>query len=62
MEYSCFESPAPLESHHASMQVIANADGCRLIWETAITPVVFETFIRSSMEACLERISEILSA
>ncbi len=60
MEYSCFETPAPLESHHASIQVIANADGCRLIWETSVTPVEFERFIRTSMEGCLKRISEIL--
>ena len=60
MEYSCFETPAPLESHHASMQVIANSDGCRFIWETAITPVAFESFIRTSMEGCIERIGELL--
>lgn len=62
MEYSCFETPAPLESHHASMQIIPNADGCRLIWETAVTPVAFESFIRTSMEGCLERINEILKS
>ncbi len=62
MEYSCFETPAPLESHHASMQIIPNADGCRLIWETAVTPVAFESSIRTSMEGCLERINEILKS
>jgi hypothetical protein len=62
MEYSCFETPAPLESHHASMQIIPNADGCRLIWETSVTPVAFESFIRTSMEGCLERINEILKS
>lgn len=62
MEYSCFETPAPLESHHASMQIIPNADGCRLIWETAVTPLAFESFIRTSMEGCLERINEILKS
>ena len=60
MEYSCFETPAPLESHHASMQIISNAQGCRLIWETSVTPVAFESFIRTSMEGCLTRIGEIL--
>ena len=62
MEYSCFETPAPLESHYASMQIIPNADGCRLIWETAVTPLAFESFIRTSMEGCLERINEILKS
>ena len=62
MEYSCFETPAPLESHYASMQIIPNADGCRLIWETAVTPVAFESFIRTSMQGCLERINEILKS
>jgi hypothetical protein len=62
MEYSCFETPAPLESHHSSMQIIANTDGCRLVWETAVMPLAFESFIRTSMEGCLERIDEILKS
>jgi len=39
---------------------VANEQGCRLIWETAVTPVEFETFIRSSMEGCLEQLSKLL--
>ena len=62
MEYSCFETPAPLESHHASMQIIPSASGCRLIWETSVTPAAFEGFIRASMEGCLEKIGEILDS
>ena len=60
MEYSCFETPAPLESHHASIEIIPNADGCRLLWETTVAPIEIETFIRTSMEGCLERLTEIL--
>ena len=60
MEYSCFETPAPLQSHHASIEIIANADGCRLLWETRVAPVEIEAFIRTSMEGCLERLTEIL--
>jgi hypothetical protein len=60
MAYSCFETPAPLQSHHAKMAVVANDQGCRLIWETAVTPVEFETFIRTSMEGCLEQLAELL--
>ena len=60
MEYSCFETPTPLQSHHASIEIIANADGCRLLWETRVAPIEIETFIRTSMEGCLERLTEIL--
>lgn len=60
MEYSCFETPAPLQSHYARIEVSANAEGCCLHWETRVTPVEIETFIRSSMEACLEQLTELL--
>ena len=61
IEYSCFETPAPLESHHASMEVIANENGCRLLWETTAAPIEIETFIRTSMEGCIEKLADLLS-
>ncbi len=61
MEYSCFETPAPLQSHHSSIQVIAEGDTCRLLWQTSVTPIAIETFIRTSMEGCIEKLTEILS-
>ena len=60
MEYSCFETPAPLQSHHASIRVVAEGDHCRLLWETSVTPVEIEAFIRTSMDGCIQKLTEIL--
>jgi len=60
MEYSCFETPAPLKSHHSSIQVIPEGRKCRLLWETSVTPIEIETFIRTSMAGCIEKLTEIL--
>lgn len=54
------ESPAPLESHLASMQVDETAGGCRLTWETAVEPLAFEKFIRESMAGALLRLHEMV--
>ena len=61
MEYSCFQTLAPLKSHQASIHVISEGNGCRLLWETSVTPIEIETFIRTSMEGCIEKLTEILS-
>ena len=61
MEYSCFETPVPLHSHHSSIAIMTNDDGCRLLWETAVAPIEIEKFIRRSMESCIERLTEMLS-
>jgi hypothetical protein len=60
MEYSCFETPAPLQSHHSSIQVIAQGNKCRLLWETSVEPVDIESFIHTSMAGCIERLTAIL--
>ena len=61
IEYSCFEAPGTLQSHHASMEVRPTASGCRLLWQTEVTPVELENFIRSSMEACLVQLEQLLA-
>ena len=43
-----------------ALKSLPNADGCRLLWETTVAPIEIETFIRTSMEGCLERLTEIL--
>lgn len=60
MEYSCFETPAPLQSHHSSIQIVAEGSKCRLLWETSVTPTEIESFIRASMAGCIEKLTEIL--
>ena len=61
IEYACFEAPGPLQSHHSSMHVIDEGKRCRLIWETAVTPIEIEKFIQTSMGSCIQKLSEILS-
>ncbi len=61
MEYSCFATPAPLQSHHARIEVTANPDGCRLLWETSVTPIEIESFIHTSMEACIDQLTQLLA-
>ena len=62
MEYSCFETAAPLQSHRSRIEVIANADGCQLIWQTTVTPSEIEVFIRTSMKDCVTKLEEILTS
>ena len=62
MEYSCFETAAPLQSHRSRIEVIANADGCQLVWQTTVTPSEIEVFIRTSMKDCVTKLEEILTS
>ena len=62
MEYSCFETAAPLQSHRSRIEVIANADGCQLIWQTTVTPSEIEVFILTSMKDCVTKLEEILTS
>jgi hypothetical protein len=43
------------------MEVISNASGCQLLWQTEVTPVELEAFILSSMEGCLVRLEQLLA-
>ena len=60
MSYSCFDSPVPLESHLASIEVRPNAKGCELVWETTVIPEVNEPFIKQSKMGALVQIASIL--
>lgn len=60
LEYSCFETSAPLQSHRSRIEVVANADGCQLIWQTTVTPLAIEVFISKSMTDCVTKLEEIL--
>lgn len=61
IEYSCFESPGPLESHYSSIQVLEAKEGCRLLWEASVEPVAIETFVRASMQGALAQLKRILT-
>jgi len=60
IEYSCFEAPGQLQSHHARMEVLPAAAGCRLLWQAEVTPIEIETFIRTRMAGCLARLEQLL--
>lgn len=60
MEYSCFESPGPLESHWAKMEITATDCGSRLQWQVRVKPKVIESFIKGSMEGCIARLEKML--
>ena len=61
IKYSCFESPGPMTSHYASMQIVEQDHGCRLLWQAKIEPVELEPFVKSSMEGALAQLQQILS-
>ncbi len=60
MSYSCFDSPVPLDSHHASIEVRSNAGGCELIWKTTVVPEATEPFIKQSKMGALAQIASII--
>ncbi len=62
IEYSCFEAPGPLQSHHARIEIVPTAAGCQLLWQAEVTPREIEAFIRSSMEGCLIRLEQLLAS
>jgi len=62
MQYSCIESPAPLEEHLASIKIQGTAEGCQMQWETAVKPTAFEPFIATSMDGAIAQIHKILGA
>ncbi|MDG1065274.1 MAG: SRPBCC family protein [Luminiphilus sp.] len=62
IEYSCFEAPGALQTHHARMEVVPNPQGCQLLWQAEVTPAHIEAFIRNSMEGCLVRLEQLLDS
>ncbi|MDG0969091.1 MAG: SRPBCC family protein [Porticoccaceae bacterium] len=62
IEYSCFESPGALLSHHASMQIIESENGCTLHWEANVEPVEIENFVKPSMQGSLDQLEKVLSS
>jgi hypothetical protein len=60
MQYSCIESPAPLEKHLASIQITASPGGCEMQWQTEVEPAAFEPFIEDSMNGALKQIQTII--
>ena len=62
IEYSCFESPMPLEQHLASIQLEPADSGCLMIWHTSVEPAQVEPFIRESMDGALVQLQAVCEA
>ncbi len=60
MQYSCIESPMPLESHLAEIQISGSGDQTEFIWKTTVEPVQFEKFIAESMDGAIDQLRTIL--
>ena len=61
LEYSCIESPMPLKSHLASIQLVEQRDQCRFICQTNVEPVAVETYIIDSMKGALIQLEQVLA-
>jgi hypothetical protein len=63
LEYSCIESSPPLEHHLATIQLRSIEKGrCMMSWETEVTPIEVEPYIKKSMQGCLKKLEELLQA
>lgn len=60
MQYSCIESPIPLESHLAEIELKANETGTTMHWRTTVAPEQFEQFIAESMDGAIEQLHTML--
>jgi hypothetical protein len=61
MQYSCIESPIPLQSHLAEIQISAKNGGTQMVWRTTVKPEEFEKFIEDSMNGAVEQLHQLLS-
>ena len=63
LEYSCIESSPPLEHHLATIQLRSiDKSRCMMSWETEVTPIEVEPYIKKSMQGCLRKLEELLQA
>tara|TARA_B110000503_G_scaffold26762_1_gene42188 strand:+ start:433 stop:840 length:408 start_codon:yes stop_codon:yes gene_type:complete len=62
IEYSCIDSSPPLEHHLATIQInTIDKDSCMMHWETEVTPVEVEPFIKKNMQGCLRKLEALLA-
>ena len=60
MQYSCIESPIPLKSHLAEIQISEADGGTQMVWKTKVEPEEFEKFIEDSMDGAIEQLHKLL--
>jgi len=61
IEYSCFESPGALTSHHAKMEILNDGQHSLLAWEAIIEPIELEAFVKESMKGALSQLEDVLA-
>lgn len=60
MQYSCIESPMPLQSHLAEIELKSTGDQTQMIWRTTVEPAEYEKFIEGSMDGAIDQIHKLL--
>ena len=61
LQYSAIKTPAPIEHHLATMQILSLNDGeCLLKWATEISPDIFADGIQQGMLISIEGIKSVI--
>ena len=61
LQYSAIKTPAPIEHHLATMEVVSlNDKECKLSWTTEISPDIFADGIHQGMLVSIEGIKSVI--
>ncbi|MDG1960905.1 MAG: SRPBCC family protein [SAR86 cluster bacterium] len=61
LQYSAIRTPAPIEHHLATMEVVSlNDQECKLSWTTEISPDIFADGIHQGMLVSIEGIKKVI--
>ena len=61
LQYSAIRTPAPIEHHLATMEVVSlNDQECKLSWTTEISPDIFSDGIHQGMLVSIEGIKKVI--
>ena len=61
LQYSAIRTPAPIENHLATMEVVSlNDQECKLSWTTEISPDIFADGIHQGMLVSIEGIKKVI--
>ena len=61
LQYSAIQTPAPIEHHLATMEVVSlNDQECKLSWTTEISPDIFADGIHQGMLVSIEGIKSVI--
>ena len=60
IEYTVTESPLPLDSHIAEIQVSGTSGATEMVWKTSVTPEAYEKFIVETMDGAIAQLRSML--